>query len=465
MKSTLSKRLAIALAIVAMIVCIPSSFAATFKDDCAPGAADGAGIWTNLWNYPDTSQAEDYCRNLKEHGIRNLFLQTSRSTTPAIANPEKLAPLIETCHKHGIRVIAWSFAELFDPDSDADKMIQAALFTTPNGEHFDGIAPNMEKNLDPWRIEKYSKKIREKLGAKYPMMAVVYSPLNRCFEVAKINWQLLARYYDCIAPMVYWNSKYQKIEPYSYTVETIQKIRQLTRRPDIEIHCIGDGMGTSAESIHQFMKACKTAEATGMSLYPNQRPTADQMKTIARYPEYMPANGRFRLAAFREFMNAGLLSEPPAKDPSRGVTRRDFYKLVVSHLYPALSAGVEVKAKHPALRKLPSPVECKEAGPVEAYGILVGLGLVADMTDMCSIETILEAPIYSEEAVALLAGIVDFDHKRHALEHGIKGKLRMDRWLVPAAQAEVVPVRANNSKPLDYLDVSQLVLQSSAALR
>ncbi len=465
MKSTLAKRLAIGLSIVATLASLPASFAAGFKDDCAPGTADGPGIWANLWNYPEPAQAEEYCRGLKEHGIRNLFIQTSRSNTPAINSPEKLGPLIETCHRHGIRVIAWSFSELIDPDSDAEKMIQAALFTSANGEHIDGIAPDLEKNLEAWRIEKYAKHIRAKLGANYPMMAVVYSPLNRCFEVARIPWQLLAKYFDSIAPMVYWNSKYQKIEPYSYTVETIQKIRQLTRRPDIEIHCIGDGMGTTAESIQQFLRACRTAEATGVSLYPNQKATPEQMKTISRCPDYLPANGKFRLAAFREFMNAGLLSEPQGKDPSKSVARRDFYRLVVAHLHPALSAGHEAKARLPALRKLPTPVECKEAGPVEAYGILVGLGLVADMTDMCSIESILDAPIFSEEAVQLLAAVVEFDHKRNVIEHGSKGKLRMDRWLVPSAQAEVVPIRANNSKPLNYLDVSQMVLQTSSALR
>lgn len=464
--SLLLRRLAFSLSFFALVASTSLCHAANFKDDCAPGLADGAGIWANLWNYPAPADADSYCTKLKEHGIRNLFIQTSRSTTPAITQPDRLGSLIEASHRQGIRVIAWSFAELNDPDADADKMIQAAKFTSPAGEHIDGIAPNMEKNLESWRIEKYSKRIRAALGSNYPMMAVVYSPLNRCFEVARIPWPMLAKYYDCIAPMIYWNSKYQKIEPYSYTVETVQKIRQLTRRPDIEIHAIGDGMGTKPESIHQFLRACKTAEATGVSLYPNQQATPEQMKTMSRYSDYLPANGRFRLAAFREFVNNGLLPEPDAKDPSRAVTRRDFYRLVVRHLHPALSAGHETKAKHPALRRLPSPLECREASPADAYGILVGLGLVADMTDMAAIETILDSPVYSEEAVSLLASVVELDRKRDVLERGNKGKMRMDRWLVPSAQAEtLLPIRATNSAPLNYLDVSQMVLQTSSALR
>lgn len=463
--SPLIRRLAIALSFFVLVSCALPSSAAGFKEDCAPGPTDGAGIWANLWNYPAPADADSYCVGLKENGIRNLFIQTSRSTTAAITQPERLGSLIEACHRQGIRVIAWSFAELIDPESDADKMVAAARFTSPAGEHIDGIAPNMEKNLEAWRIEKYSKRIRAQLGPNYPMMAVVYSPLNKCFEVARIPWPLLAQYYDCIAPMIYWNSKYQKIEPYSYTVETVQKIRQLTRRPDIEIHAIGDGMGTKPESIHQFLSACRTAEATGVSLYPNQKATAEQMKSMSRYSDYLPANGRFRLAAFRQFVNAGLLPEPDAKDPSKAITRRDFYRLVVSHLHPALSAGHEAKAKHPVLRRLPSPIECKEASPADAYGILVGLALVADMTDIASIEAILDSPVYSEEAVSLLASVVELDRKRDVLERGQKGKLRMDRWLVPSAHAEVLPIKATNSRPLNYLDVSQMVLQTSSALR
>ena len=434
-------------------------------DSGAGGLTDGAGIWANLWNYPPPDESEAYCLTLKEHGIRNLYIQTSRSNTAAITQPEKLGSLIETCHRHGIRVIAWSFAELLNPEADADKMVQAAQFTSANGEHIDGIAPNLEKNLEGWRIEKYSKAIRAKLGRNYPMLAVVYSPLNRCFEVARIPWPVLAKYYDGIAPMIYWNSKYQKIEPYSYTVETVQKIRQLTGRPDIEIHAIGDGMGSKPEAIKEFLRACRTVEATGVSLYPNQKATAEQLKSLSGYVDYLPANGRYRLAAFRGFVAERLLPEPAGKDPSIAVSRRDFYRLVVGRLHPALAAGHELKSRHPALRRLPSPVECKEAGPVEAYGILVGLGLVKDLTDSCSIESVLDAPVVASEAMSLLSAVVELDRKRDIIERGHKGKPRLDRWFVPSAQAESLPSGASSSVRLNYLDVSQMVLQTASALR
>ena len=78
------------------------------------GLADGPGIWVNLWSYP-TTDVEAYALKLHNSGIRNVFIQTSRSNTPAIRQPEVLGPLIDACHHYKIRVIAWSFLELGNP--------------------------------------------------------------------------------------------------------------------------------------------------------------------------------------------------------------------------------------------------------------------------------------------------------------------------------------------------------------
>ncbi|MBX9724612.1 MAG: hypothetical protein K2X81_24620, partial [Candidatus Obscuribacterales bacterium] len=348
--------------------------AATYKDDAAAGLADGAGIWVNLWNYPD-GDLDRYFTDLRQHGIRNLFLQTSRSNTPALTNPQLMGQIIEAAHRHGVRVLAWSFHELLNPDADAERMIAAAEYASPHGEHVDGAAPNMEKNLEPWRIEKYAQHVRAKLGANYPLIAVVYSPLNKCFEVKRISWPLLAQYFDVIAPMIYWNSKYEKIEPYSYTVKSIQKIRELSGKPDIEISAIGDGMGSSAPAIAEFLRACRDAEATGISLYPNQKMTAEQMDAVACHPDYVKANARFRMAAFRDYLRQGQIPMPPALDPSQPISRGNFYQLVVHQMYPAITLS---KAEARAARNpnLPTVAECKEANPATALSILIQLGLV-----------------------------------------------------------------------------------------
>lgn len=391
-----------------------AAFAAPLRELTPPGLADGPGVWANIWNYPQ-GDIDAYCANLRNHGVRNVFIQTSRSNTPAIAHPEDLGKLIEACHRHKIRVIAWAYLELADPIADADKMLAAAKFRSPSGESIDAIAPDLEKNLKDDRISKFSQRLRDELGAHYPLIAVVYSPLNRYQEVANTPWKTLARYYDVIAPMSYWNSKYQKLDAHDYTLATVRTIRELTGRPDIEVHVIGDGMGTSAQSIQQFLKACRRAEATSASIYPNQKVTPEQLVALSRYPDYFEPNSRFRLAAFRQMLKNGAVQAPPAGDPAQPISRYDFFRMVAGHSRAPLPAP---DANDPAMA----------------------------------------APIRSHEALNILAQIVDIQQVGHK-------KRRADRWFAPPAAAAELEQKANNSKVLNYLDASQMVLQATSAIR
>jgi hypothetical protein len=385
------------------------------RDIVPPGFADGPGIWANVWNYPQ-GDVDAYCSKLRTHGIRNFFIQTTRTTMPAVAHPEDLGKLIDACHRHKIRVIGWAYLELTDPVGEADKMIAAARFQSPHGETLDAIAPDLEKNLTEAKVGQFSERLRHTLGPSYPMMACVYSPLNRYQEVAHIPWKLLTQYYDVIGPMSYWNSKYQKhLDPYDYTMATVRTIRQLAGRPDIEIHVIGDAMGSSGEALHQFMKACKRSEATSASIYPNQKPTDEQLAILSRYQDYFQANSRFRLAAFRELLRSGAISSPPGNDPTEPISRADFCRLLAKHCRVPVSS-------------------------VEVAGA---------------------APIYPDEAITFLAQVVDV-HQSNAKQHG---KKRPDRWFAPPALADAPQRREVSDKPLNYLDAAQMVLEAGSTLR
>lgn len=295
------------------------------------GLADGSGVWINIWNYP-TADYEGYCQKLYSSGIRNLFVQSSRSNTAAIAHPAELGALIDACHKYKIRVIAWSFAELANPRADADKMIAVARFRSPMGDCLDAIAPDLEKNLSKPAVEAYSKYLRQALGADYPMIAVVYSPLNKAPQVAITPWKLIDKYYDVIAPMAYWNGRYQTIDAYTYTRRTIEKIRQLTERPDVEVHVIGDGMGTRTNEITEFMRACRDSGAQSASLYPNHKTTEEQYVALSRYDDLIPTNSKRRLEVLRDLLGRGVVASPPSYDPSKALSRGEFMKVVAHGL-------------------------------------------------------------------------------------------------------------------------------------
>ncbi len=441
-----------------LTLALPGS-ARGFRDLNPAGIADGSGIWVNIWHYPE-GDLDSYCSRLNAHGIRNLFIQTSRSNTDAIAHPEELGEVIEACHRHRIRVIAWSFAELIDPKADAAKMIAAALFESHGGERIDGIAPNLEKNLEKWRVEAYSRELRESLGTNYPMVAVGFSPLNRGPEVARTPWTLIALFYDVIAPMAYWGGKRLTIDAYTYTIATIQKVRQLTGQANVEIHVIGDGMGTGPTAIQQFLKACKDAEATSASIYPNHRPTPEQLVAMARYQDYFPPNNRFRLAAFQELTRAKCLKTPPGNDPSQLISRGEFYTLAVRQLFRPMAKRLHKSADSIAAGPTPA-----ETSADQACRVLVNAGVLSDMPYGGEDEMV--APIDSREALNLIAGLVELQLQGSGVRQHRQGarKRRGDRWLVPAARAEAEQPAERRSQPLNYLDASQLVLQARAGLR
>jgi hypothetical protein len=416
-----------------------------------PGLADGAGIWVNLWHWPD-GDLDAYCSKLRANGIRNIFLQTSRSNTEALPHPEKLGPIIETCHRYHIRVLAWSFAELDNPPADAAKLITAARFQTPHGQRMDGIAGNMEKNLDKALVETYSKLLREALGQSYPMVAVVYSPLNRAPAVAHIPWPTLAQYWDVIAPMTYWGGRHQKLDPYTYTAQTAQKVRALTGKPDVEIHLIGDGMGTTSEEVQQFLKACGASDVASASLYPNHLPTAEQFACLGRYQDYFQSNSRFRLAAFRELVRAGVISNPPKGDPSKPISRDEFYQLVARQLFQ----------RNPA-----DPIDGDRALEVlDNAGVLP-----ADLPyEGPALEQALAQPVGSVEALSLIASSIEFQSANmtanNAKSHNAKlAKRRADRWLVQPAHAEPTQPQPAATRSVNYLDAAQMVLQARAGLK
>jgi hypothetical protein len=441
----------IALATSLLGLSVSSSYASTKGPE---GLADGPGIWVNMWNYPQ-GDVKAYCESLHAKGIRNIFLQTSRSNTEAICHPEQLGALIDASHFYKIRVIAWSFAELTNPASDADKLIAAARFLSPTGQHLDALAANMEKNLDQVKVEVYSKRMREAVGANFPMVAVVYSPLNGAPQVAHIPWKTLDHYYDVIAPMNYWNSKYKKLDAYEYTVSTVHRVRELVGRPDVEIHVIGDGMGTHSDTIVPFFKACQDAEVTSASIYPNYKMTAEQMDCASQYSNYFPVNSRFRLAAFKQLRKQGSLKGPENNDPSSAISRGEFYSLLVHQLYP---------------NKFGQDLTGAQAMPILSKA---GAGnYIAQSNEGGDLEAVLRSPITSSEALQVVAKLIDKNGELAApgeikvatAAPGVKKRNRSGAWLVqPAYAAE--GKTAQSTRAVNYLDAAQIVLQASSALR
>ncbi|MCW5824730.1 MAG: hypothetical protein KIT34_18170 [Cyanobacteria bacterium TGS_CYA1] len=393
----------------------------------AQGLAEGPGIWVNMWNHPKDN-LEQYCLKLHNHGVSNIFLQTSRSNTPALADTENVGKIIEACHKYKIHVLAWSFATLANPQADAQKLIDACSFRTPQGDGFDGLAANLEQDLSYGKVEAYSKQLRQTLGDKFPMVAVVYSPLNKAPQVARTPWKLLDKYYDVIAPMAYWNSKYTKLHAHNYTLDTVKKVRELCERPDVDVHVIGDGMKTHQADILDFMKACKDTSATSASLYPFHQMTEEQFLCLGKYSEYFPANNKHRLNSLKYLISQGHVQtkseDGKSLDPAKPVSKGQFYKWIT----------------HEGLNQ-------KHQSAITCHNVLKSLNLIDQAEN-------LNEPISKREAHQITTKVIALKKQSQ--------KKSLTNWFVPPAQASTFPnVNHQGGEAANYFDIGELILHAS----
>jgi hypothetical protein len=246
----------------------------------------GKGIWLNIWNYP--KNPDMFLEYLKSKGIDKIYLQISRSNTPAIKHPELLNQILKSAHHRNIQIIGWTYPFLKDPLSDAQKFIEAAKYKSPDGESLDGMAADIEEITNSKAIETFVKRVRGVLGSDYPLIAITFSPLNKSNkgDPTKYAWRTIANNFDIIAPMIYWHGlvKYRSEKgAYDYTMETVAKIKEYTNK-DVKLHLIGDAQKTSSSEILGFLKAASEVGAEGgVSLYPWYVPQEHQIETLSKF--------------------------------------------------------------------------------------------------------------------------------------------------------------------------------------
>lgn len=245
----------------------------------------GKGIWINIWNYP--VNPDMYCEYLKSKGIDTIYLQISRSNTPAIKDPVKLNKIIKSAHKREIKVIGWTYSFLKDPLADAKKFITGVFYKTPDGDTLDGMAADIEEVTNSRAIETFAKVVRKAVGKDYPLIAITFSPVLKRANPQHYAWKTIANNFDIIAPMTYWHG-FVKLRSekgaYDYTTQTITKIKEYTQKDDIKIHLIGDGQKTSKQEIIGFLKAAEDHNVNaGVSLYPWYTPKDHQVETLGKF--------------------------------------------------------------------------------------------------------------------------------------------------------------------------------------
>lgn len=274
-------------AVVPLLVLVALTAAAALPQAAAAGKAPirayrGLGTWVDIydaeaWNNPAAAAAD-----MKSHGVRTLYLETANYHRPAAPQTmfrrTDVAGLIRESHRRGIKVVAWYLPGLKDLSLDYKRSVAAIRYRTPDGQKFDSFALDIEASIVKdvkirnRRLLSLSKRLRRKVGSRYPLGAITPSPAGMAMHTGYwpgFPYRDLARIYDVFMPMGYYTYHGAGYgNAYRDTRNNIRIIREQTGRSSVPIHVIGgEGAKSSAGETQAYVRVLRESGAIGGGMY------------------------------------------------------------------------------------------------------------------------------------------------------------------------------------------------------
>ena len=223
----------------------------------------GLGTWVDSYDFDPAyvpggiTVAPADLVDMADHGVRTVFIQSSRSdrrATGLVSDPWLLAEFLLAADRTGLAVVAWYLPKWTHDDEDLDRLLAIDRFSVL-GRRFDGLAMDIEWNRDGLgaiersrRLVNLSDRLRRTVGDD-PLGAIVMPPvitdeINLAFWPG-FPWAELAPLYDVWLPMAYWSFRTEEhAEPGFYVSQNIRRLRANLGDPEAMVHAIG-GIGAA----------------------------------------------------------------------------------------------------------------------------------------------------------------------------------------------------------------------------
>lgn len=223
----------------------------------------GLGTWVDSYDFDPAyvpggiTVAPADLVDMADHGVRTVFIQSSRSdrrATGLVSDPWLLAEFLLAADRTGLAVVAWYLPKWTDDNEDLDRLLAIDRFSVL-GRRFDGLAMDIEWNRDGLgaiersrRLVNLSDRLRRTVGDD-PLGAIVMPPvitdeINLAFWPG-FPWAELAPLYDVWLPMAYWSFRTEEhAEPGFYVSQNIRRLRANLGDPEAMVHAIG-GIGAA----------------------------------------------------------------------------------------------------------------------------------------------------------------------------------------------------------------------------
>jgi len=246
----------------------------------AVGQFRGLGAWVDLYDRALVPAAA--VQVLRAHGVRTLYLQTARFSSPAdVVDPARVGAWVEQAHAAGIRVVGWYLPGYGRHlRVDVRRTVAISGYRSPAGQRFDALAVDIESRAASASVAAFDRdvvahlaRVRAAVRGAWVVGAIVPAPLG--MELAPRSWAGfpwadIGTWADVVQPMGYWSYRTDCATrprhcPYGYTVGNVTAARERTGLP---VHVIGGLAGDSGPAdVAEFVRAARDAGADGGSLY------------------------------------------------------------------------------------------------------------------------------------------------------------------------------------------------------
>jgi hypothetical protein len=256
----------------------------------------GTGMWVHDWSKTEGGNGRKVVRRAKLAGLSHLFVQTGSSKKGWIGG-KTLSQLMPATEGTNIKVVAWDFPKLVNPEADARRLARAAWWHKPGAPMVAAVAPDIETASEGTRatrssIERYYRTLRKSLPDRVAILATVPWPSEN--RVNSYPYIRTVRHSDAIIPMAYWYNR----SP-SRVTRTSMRILQEYGKPVIPVGQGYDGRIDApylapdkhpGKSVTAFVTAARMSGAQSISLWSWQTTGSQQWSALkAASKRYAPA--------------------------------------------------------------------------------------------------------------------------------------------------------------------------------
>jgi hypothetical protein len=248
----------------------------------------GTGMWIHDWSRTEGGHAPQVVARAQAAGLTHLFVQTGSSKKGWIGQPV-LSQLLPATTGTDIKVVAWDFPKLVDPEDDARRLAKAAWWRRPGVPMVAAVAPDIETlsegtHASKDSINRYYRTLRQALPARVAILSTVPWPSEK--RIQRYPYTRTALYADAFIPMAYWYNR----SPSKVTATSMAVLRQFGK----PVFPVGQGYDgrldapylaadpAPGKSVDAFVFAARYSGATSISLWSWQTTGAEQWGALHR---------------------------------------------------------------------------------------------------------------------------------------------------------------------------------------